>query len=166
MLKPQDVFVAVYLAGRRPAERSYARVAAATGMSGSETHAAVKRAAACGLVDAATREVRKAALREFLVHGLRYVFPAERLGVTRGVPTSYAAPPLSAEMSVGDLPPVWPHAHGTVRGEGVVPLYRSVADAATRDPRLYEWLALLDALRGGRARERQLAIREVEKRLS
>jgi len=64
----------------------------------------------------------------------RYVFPPEWKGVTRGVPTSYAAPPLSAKFAVGDLPPVWPHPAGTSRGEGLVPLYKSAPDAALRDP--------------------------------
>ena len=40
---------------------------------------------------------------------------------------------------------------------GLEPLYKTVPIAARRDPRLYEILALLDALRDGRARERRLA---------
>ncbi len=154
------------LATAAEADRTFPRLAAALGMSASETHAAVKRAVASGLVDGVTRKARKAALLEFLLHGLRYVFPAEWRGVTRGVPTSYAAPPLSSEFATGDLPPVWPHPEGTSRGEGLAPLYRSVPDAALRDPQLYEWLALVDALRSGRARERKLAANELERRLA
>jgi hypothetical protein len=87
-------------------------------------------------------------------------------GITRGVPTSYAAPPLKAQFAQGDLPPVWPHPEGSARGEGLAPLYKSAPSAAMRDPHLYEWLALVDAIRAGRARERKLATREVERRLS
>lgn len=138
----------------------------ALGLSASEVHSAVKRTALCGLVDGETRTVRKEAFLEFLVHGLRYVFPAEWRGVTRGLPTSFAAPPLAAEFAAGDLPPVWPHPEGTARGEGLAPLYKSAPNAALRDPQLYEWLALVDALRGGRARERRLAVNRIEKKLS
>ena len=92
MLKPQDVLVAVRLAEVGEADRTFPRLAASLGLSASETHAAVKRAVASGLVDGVTRTVRRTALLEFLVHGLRYVFPAKRSGVTRGVPTSYAHP--------------------------------------------------------------------------
>ena len=166
MLKAQDILVVLRLVAAPETERTFPRLAAALGMSASETHAAVKRASASGLVDGATRTVRKAALLEFLLHGLRYVFPAEWKGVTRGVPTSYAAPPLCARFSVGDLPPVWPHLEGTSRGEGLVPLYKSAPAAALRDPVLYEWLALVDALRSGRARERRMAGDELERRLS
>ncbi len=166
MLKSQDILVTLQLASCLESERGFSKLAAALGMSASETHAAVKRAIACGLVDGATRAVKKRALLEFLVHGLRYVFPPEWLGVSRGVPTSYAAPPLRSHFSVGELPPVWPHAEGTARGEGLVPLYRAAPDAALKNPLLYEWLVLVDALRAGRARERQLASREIERRLA
>jgi len=157
----------VRLADAVEADRTFPRLAASLGLSASETHAAVQRAVASGLVDGVTRTVRRTALLEFLVHGLRYVFPAKRTGVTRGVPTSYAAPPLKAHFSTGDLfPPVWPYPEGDSRGEGLEPLYKSVPAAALRDPQLYEWLALVDAVRSGRARERKLAATELERRLS
>jgi hypothetical protein len=166
VLKPQDVLVAVRLAAADEADRTFPRLAASLGMSASEVHAAVKRGVASGLVDGPSRTTRRAGLLEFLLHGLRYVFPAEWSGVTRGVPTSYAAPPLNAQFSIGDLPPVWPHPDGTSRGEGLAPLYKSVPAAALRDPALYEWLALIDAVRSGRARERKLASSELERRLA
>ena len=55
-------------------------------------------------------------LKEFIVHGLPYVFVPELGEVTRGMPTSYAGPPLSSSSPAsGDLPPVWPEANGEVR---------------------------------------------------
>ena len=41
------------------------------------------------------------------------------------------------------------------------PLYASVPGAARRNPALYDLLALVDALRIGRARERNLAEKEI-----
>jgi hypothetical protein len=106
------------------------------------------------------------ALEEFLLHGMKYAFPAEHGEVTRGVPTSYAAEPLRSEISPSnDLPPVWPWPNGDTRGVGLEPLYKSAPMAALRDPVLYEFLALVDALRDGRARERNLAGRDLVKRL-
>jgi DNA-binding Lrp family transcriptional regulator len=166
VLKPQDVFVILKLLDASAKEKAFPKLAEALGISASEAHAAVKRAVQSGLVDGETRSVRKEALREFLLYGLRYVFPAERSGVTRGVPTSYAAQPLMAQFAQGELPPVWPHPEGTARGEGLAPLYKSAPGAALRDPHLYEWLALVDAMRAGRARERKLAAKEIERRLS
>lgn len=166
MLKSQDVVVLLKLAGASP-EWTYASLAQSLGMSTSEVHAAVGRTKACGLYNEHARAPHRKALLEFLVHGLRYVFPGERGGVTRGLPTAHAAPPLQALIqSDGELPPVWPDPEGTVRGEALQPLYRSVPTAARRDPALYELLALVDAARSGRPRERRLAVTELEARLA
>jgi hypothetical protein len=62
-------------------------------------------------------------------------------------------------------PPVWPYAKGSVRGISFLPLHRSVPEAAMKDPKLYEMLALLDAIRDGRAREREIAVRELSTRI-
>ena len=45
------------------------------------------------------------------------------------------------------------------------PLFFNVPYAARRDQQLYELLALVDALREGRARERNLAVTELGRRL-
>ena len=137
-------------------------------MSPSEVHAAVKRAQASHLLHGSELGERPnlAALAEFLVHGLKYVFPAERGEPTRGVPTSYAAEPLRQVIAPGnDLPPVWPYPEGGTRGVAFAPLYKLAPAAALRDPVLYEYLALVDALRDGRARERKLAEEMIVKRL-
>jgi len=166
MLKSQDLLVILKLAEESEQRPTFPYLANSLGISASEAHAAVKRAARSGLVDEATRTVKKAALLEFIEHAVKYMFPPDWEGVTPGVATSYAAAPLNSHFRVEDLPPVWPHPLGTVRGEGLAPLYRSAPDAAMRDPQLYQWLALVDAIRAGRARERQLAIAEVSRRLA
>lgn len=106
------------------------------------------------------------AVEEFLVHGLQYVFPAERGELTRGIPTSYAAMPLRTLIAPGSEPiPVWPSGDGRDRGISFSPLYKTAAVAAQRDPGFYELLAVTDALRGGRPRERKLAAQALSKRL-
>ena len=82
------------------------------------------------------------------------------------MPTAHGAPPLSEFVSAGsELPPVWPAPEGQVRGTTLEPLQKIVPTAAAKDPALYEILALIDALRDGRARERQIAHRELAARL-
>jgi hypothetical protein len=137
-------------------------------MSPSEVHAAVKRAQASRLLHGSELGERPnlAAIREFLAHGLKYAFPAKRGELTRGVPTSYAAEPLRRVIALGDEPPpVWPYPAGTKRGISFQPLYKHAPKAALRDPGLYELLALVDALRDGRARERKLAEEMIVSRL-
>jgi len=63
-------------------------------------------------------------------------------------------------------PPVWPDSSGSARGVEFSPLYKNVPAAARRDPKLYELLALVDAIRDGRTREREIAIRELTARIA
>jgi len=107
--------------------------------------------------------VNRRHLAEFALHGAKYAFAAERLPVGRGVPTSHAAPAFAGVFAEGHEPLVWPCAHGTARGEGIAPLHPCVPGAALRDAALYELLALFDAVRAGRARERGMAITRLQK---
>jgi len=137
-------------------------------LSPSEVHGAMKRLQVARLLHGSEMKSKPnvSALVEFLLHGFKYVFPAELGQPTRGLPTSYAAPPLNAEILPADeLPPVWPWHEGRVRGISFQPLYKTVPDACSKDPLLYEYLALLDAIRSGRARERNIAEQELTKRL-
>jgi hypothetical protein len=166
VLKPQDIVVLLKLASRADPEWTYPQLAVELSMSPSELHASVKRSTSAGLLDL-SRAVNRSALLEFLVHGLKYVFPPERGAVTRGTPTAHSAPPLSAQFrSTRDMPTVWADPDGSMRGEGLKPLYPSVPRAARADARLHEWLALVDAIRAGRGRERELAIKELQNRLA
>lgn len=168
MLKPVDIVVLLKLSlanGKRP---TYLQMANELHLYPSEVYAAIKRARASDLVQGPELKDRlnRSALLEFLLHGIRYAFPAEKGALTRGVPTSYAAAPLKESIHPGDdPPPVWPLAEGVVRGYEFSPLHKNVPMAAMEDPRLYELLALVDALRDGRARERQMAANELRKRL-
>lgn len=169
VLRPQDLVVLLRLALERGAAPTYAALAADLGMTASEVHAAVERAVAAQLArkdGAGKAMVVREALRLFLQHGARYCFPAIRGGISRGIPTGYAAPPLKQRIVQGTDPvPVWPYKNGNVRGIAFHPLYPSVPDAAERNDELYELLVLFDAVRGGSARERALAIDELDKRL-
>lgn len=169
-LKPQDLVLALKLAVSRDKPFTYAGLAGELGMAASEVHASARRCQLARLVTAPAegglRALRPAVL-EFALHGARYAFPAQRGPVSRGIPTAYGAPPLKGRVSPGeDPPPVWPSASGTVRGVAVQPLYPSVPAAAQKDPDLYEALSLVDALRIGAARERDLATKLLEKRLA
>jgi DNA-binding Lrp family transcriptional regulator len=166
-LKPQDVLVLLKLVSRGESTWSYPKLSVELGMSPSEVHAAVRRATQAGLLQEETRTVNRTALLEFLVHAVKYVFPPERGGISRGLPTAHSAPPLRQRFRASsEMPTVSADPEGTVRGETLEPLYPSVPQAARSDGELYEWLALVDAVRAGRARERELAIAELQRRLS
>jgi hypothetical protein len=154
-LHPQDIVVALKLA--LSPGLTIQKLADSLALSLSAVHRSLARATAAGLLRGSRQPVRHA-IREFVLHGLRYAFPVVRGSMTRGVPTAHAALPLS-ELIQADLDPipVWPDAQGEARGAALTPLYPSVPTAARADPQLYQCLALIDALRSGRARERNLA---------
>ncbi|HQJ61361.1 MAG TPA: hypothetical protein PKV35_10210, partial [bacterium] len=54
----------------------------------------VGRSVIAGLVTADKKTVLKGNLFEFLVHGVRYVFPQMPGAIVRGIPTAHSAYPL------------------------------------------------------------------------
>ena len=166
-LKPQDVLVLFKQVAHDNQAWTYATLGEALQMSASQVHRSVKRCIASGLAIETARgewQTVRRALLEFAVHGVRYAFPAVLGAPTRGLPTAFGAAPLSADIlsSPGEAP-VWPHAKGTVRGPSLMPLCHNASDAALADPEVYTLLALQDALRMGRVRERDLAARHLER---
>ena len=101
-------------------------------------------------------------LAEFALHGAKYAFPAVKLPLVAGVPTSHSAPAFAGVFAPGSTDFVWPHPNGTVRGVGIEPLHPAVPFAAMQDAKLYELLALFDALRVGKARERDMALERLQ----
>ncbi len=170
-LKPQDLVVLLRLALAKERVPGYAELGAELGMTASEVHAAIERASAARLVRkdrARPPALLREALKQFVLHGAAFVFPAVRGEATRGYPTGYAAAPLRDRIAqpAAEPPPVWPHPDGTVRGVALYPLYPSVPEAARGSAALYELLALFDALRAGAARERKLASDLLAERLA
>ena len=169
ILKPQDVLILAKLVVFGGNQWSYGRMASALWMSPSEVHAGVKRIIKARLASIQKDRVVPNArnLESFIIHGLPYVFVPDLGEITRGMPTGYAGPVLSPHFQPGDdPPPVWPDPDGEVRGQSFSPLYKSVPKAAREDDKLYEFLSLIDAIRGGRTRECQMACREIKKRIN
>lgn len=184
-LRPQDIVVVLKLLANGPQVWTYAKLGDELGMSPSQVFRSVDRAEIARLLEPPTmlpptpppnwpsqdRPVppfspNRGNLKEFLVHGVKYAFPVRRGSLVRGIPTAHAAPPLDQHIAQSfEPPPVWPFANGSVRGTEFSPLYKNVPEASLRDRKLYELLALVDAIRDGRAREREIAIRELTTRI-
>ena len=165
-LKPQDLVLVLGIHALSARGWTYATISHALRLSPSEAHSAAQRAVRSRLLDGAARRIRAHNLLEFLEHGVAYAFPAEPGQLARGVPTAASAPPLKGLLltdPAGEL--VWPHVDGHVMGQVVVPLYRTVATVALAWPEMHELLALVDALRLGRSRDRELSMQQLRVRL-
>jgi hypothetical protein len=165
-MRPQDVVVLLKMVaiGREPWR--IVDLASTLHLSQSEVSEALNRNRIAGLVDEEKRHLHRASLLEFLLYGLKYVFPAQPGPVVRGMPTAYSAPPLASHVVSGSETLVWPYDEGRARGQSIEPLYRAVPQAAREDKELYELLALTDALRVGRSRERLSAASELKRRFA
>ena len=178
MLKPQDIVILLKVLSMMALSKDHPdellsqnKLATFVCMSASEVNAGMKRLVLSGLLGPILREGSKnkiiflpikAACEECLISGVKYFFPAQLGAYTRGIATSYAAPLFKKHILLGDDPiPVWPYGEGDQRGLALAPLYSSVPHSLAQfpDPFFYELLVLIDAIRSGRARERNIAIK-------
>jgi len=167
MLLPQDVYVLLKITCLGDDDWTFRLLSEELFLSISQIHLALRRAADPGLYVPSRKRVNSKALEELVVHGVKYVYPIERGALAFGIASAYAAPPLNKLIVQSDEPPpVWPFDKGDRIGYAVTPLHPNVPKAARRDKKFYELLALVDAIREGRARERQLAEKEIRSRLS
>jgi hypothetical protein len=168
--KSQDVVVALSLAvlSQGQSKRmAYGQLGEILCMSSSEAFKATQRLVRSKLVEPGGWRPLPGPLWDYLAYGVPHAFPGGIGGPTRGLPTAWAADPLVQIMPQGsDLPPVWPWPEGRVRGHSVEPLFPSVPDAIKNLPGLYAPLALVDSLRVGRARDREIARKMLKEFLS
>jgi hypothetical protein len=120
---------------------------------------ALERAKGADLYSADRREVHVPHFEEFAIHALRFVAPTQLGPLQPGVPAAWAAEPMASAISssIDEPPPIWPHAGGRVRGQGIEPLHRAAPEAVEDWSELGEILSLLDSLRAGDARVRRVA---------
>lgn len=173
MLKPQDIVVLVKLLAQTDCLNwPQHRLAAHLCLSVSAINASLMRLSKSGLIHLGLNENKyqpvMAADLEVLVCGVKYFFPAEVGALTLGIATSYAAPIFEKKIMLGEDPiPVWPTEEGDQRGIGLKPLYHCIPNSLLRypDQNFYDLLALVDAVRQGRAREKNIAINLLKEKL-
>lgn len=166
MLHPADIYILAGVLGSDDPNWTYRELAKELDVPHPLVQRALQRAEEAGLYSSASRDVHRANLEEFLLHGLRFLAPAKLGSVVAGVPAAWAAPPMARVIrESGDLPPVWPAAHGRLRGQALSPLHDSAVRAAERNPRLAELLAIIDSIRAGDVRVRKVAGEQLRDRL-
>lgn len=182
MLKPQDIVILLKvisnsLVKERQSEIwSQSRLALHLCMSASEVHAGINRLNLSQLLARVSVDSNKDRFlpikencEECLISAVKYFIPARIETYTRGIVTSYAAPIFKKYILIGEDPvPVWPYAEGDQRGLALEPLYRSVPQSIIQypDPNFYELLVLIDAIRSGKIRERNIAIKLLKEKIN
>lgn len=187
-MKSQDIVVLLKLISLQDQERangtdllrsqsiggdpySVRNLEAVLGISKTEIAQSISRSIASGIArkDITSNEPRphRRNLFDLIAKGIRFVFPAKLGAMQRGVPTAFAAPMLKGLLvSGGTYNYVWPYAAGREMGQSVDPLFKSVPEAALKDQSLYEYLALVDAIRLGNQREASLAADHLKSKIT
>lgn len=163
-MKSQDIVILLYIAQYCDGAFKLVDISEKLHISLSEVSESLNRSRIAKLIGK-DKAVSKISLYEFLIYGLKFVFPVEPSAVTRGVPTSHSSSPLKEEIVQNTDNYVWPYSKGTKRGMGVTPLYKTVPEFATELVDLCELLALVDALRVGQIRESNLAVKFLKERI-
>ena len=163
-LKPQDVVILLKIIALGRQSWFHHTLAQELGMSQSEVSQSLNRSKYAGLIDDSRKKVNRIALTEFLMNGVAYAFPQRPGALVRGVLTAHSAEPLNKIINANEKY-VWPYAKGMDRGQAIEPLYNSIVEASLKDRDLYELLAMVDAIRVGRTREKEIAKKELQKRI-
>jgi hypothetical protein len=164
-MRPQDIVVLLQIVSLKDTIWRNIDVAQAIDISPSEVSEALNRCKISKLIDSKKRKVNTNSFLEFLIYGLKYVFPVEPGAIVKGIPTAHSASPIKEHISSGETY-VWSYAKGTHRGQSIEPLYKTLPYIAKDNTELYELLTIVDTLRVGRVREVKIAVDELEKRLS
>lgn len=171
MLKPQDCIILLKLLANPKVEWSQRQLADAICISLAETNAGLKRLVDAGLLRKTEQSQFLpiiAAAEEFLINGLKYLIPGKLGEYTRGIPTAVGASIFQGKIALGDDPiPVWPDARSKQRGVALNPIYPTVPEALRKvpDQAFYELLVLIDSIRIGRPRERNMAVQLLKNRI-
>ncbi len=151
-MRPQDIAILLKIIALGKQEWKNKDLAIDLHISPSEISESLSRSQFAGLVNPSKKKVFVLALEEFLVYGLKYIFPAKSGTLVKGMPTAHAAPVLSGHFQSNEIY-VWPDIYSSERGMMVEPLYPGAVAAAKKDAVFYNLLALCDVFRLGKVRE-------------
>lgn len=164
MLSPTDIYVLAGALTNDEDDWTLRELAEKLHVDHTLVHRSLKRAENADLYRSDSKLVNRANFEELKIHALRFFAPGQLGGLTRGIPAAWAAPPISSiiHQSQREPQPVWPDAQGTVRGQALQPLHPAAVQAVRDEPALAHLLAILDSLRVGDVRVREVAAAELQ----
>ena len=94
-MKSQDVAILLFICQYFDGVYKVSEIADALKISQSEVSESINRSNTAKLIDAKSKTVFRHGFYEFLIYGLKFVFPAIPGHIVRGIPTSHSGPPLN-----------------------------------------------------------------------
>ena len=156
-MRPHDLVVLLKIISSGKGLLLNKDIAVSLFISNSEISESLNRSMIAKLISPDKQVVFKTALFNFIEHGLKFVFPADPGPIVRGIATAHSAPILK-DYFVADENYVWPSPSGKIKGQAIAPLHPNQILAVMNDDKLYDVLALVDAIRVGKVREQKKAL--------
>ncbi len=164
-MKPQDVLITLKIISFNSDDWRIIDIAYNLHLSSSEVHDGINRLHQSEIMHM-RKHVVKSHFVEFLIHGIKYCFPAILGMKSRGILTTHSSEFFKKIISDKKMDNyVWPSENGNATGISVNPLYKSVPEFVQKDRFMYEYLSYIDAIRIGRKRERAYAEKQILKLL-
>lgn len=160
-MRPQDIVILLKILALGDAEWQLKDLSNSLYISISEVSESLERSQFANLLDYQKKKVNRQNLIDFLLFGVKYVFPLQPGILTRGIPTAHSHPFMQQSIS-SESPFVWPYADGEVIGQAIEPFYPKQSQAVLSDEVLYKLLALTDVIRVGKQREIKIAEHELK----
>lgn len=164
-MRPQDIAILLKIVALDQEDWQVQPISTDLKISMGEVSQSLNRSRIAGLIDFRKKHPNRTSLAEFLIHGVKYVFPQAPGALTRGFPTAHSHPFMKRHFH-SEANYVWPDAQGEIIGQAIKPFYERQAEAAGLDEKFYLLLALVDTIRVGRVREVKIASEELKRILS
>ena len=111
-LKPQDVVILLKIVALGNKEWMNNQLAYELGISPAEISCSLERCKIAKLIDNTKKKVNILSFQDFMIHGLKYVYPPLPGAIVRGMPTAFSAEPIKSKISQGQDSYVWPSKDG------------------------------------------------------
>lgn len=161
-MRPQDIAILIKVMSMKGRPWLVKDLAFELFLSQSEVSESLHRSMYAGLIDGDKKWVQSQNFHEFILYGLRYVFPQQPGSIVRGMPAAHSHPRLQNKF-IADTKLVWPDPESNSIGLSIEPFYSKQVKAAKQDESLYYNLCLIDMIRGGKPREVNYAKEELKK---
>ena len=161
-MRPHDIPVLINIYLRQDKPWLMKDISSSLDISPSEVSESLNRSRYAGLIDDHKEKVLTQNLFDFLIHGVRYVFPQQPGPLMRGIPTAHSHPKIQGKF-ISDVKYVWPSSDGKDIGQSIDPLYQKQVKAVLQDEQLYFILSLIDMIRVGKTREVKYAKDQLNK---
>ena len=163
-MKPQDVVILLKIISLNDIEWTQNSLAINLEISQSEISESIKRSKYAGLINTIDNKVNSRIFLDFIIYGLKVVFPQRPGAIVRGILTAHSSP-FFQDKFLSEENYVWPYAKGNSRGQAIIPLYKTIPHVSQYDQALYELLVIVDIIRVGKIREKELAIDILKQKL-